>query len=89
MVVLCANVYCPSPSNGRSCLETIAGTMAPSADYHRERGSPVPKSGLYRPSEASDTKTPLQADRQAHDRNPDNGLRPCPTFSPLHTWRSS
>lgn len=45
--------------------------------------------GLYHPSEADDTKNPPQADKQAHGRNPNSGLRPYPTFSPLHTWHSS
>ena len=83
MVVLCANVYYPSLSNGQSCSETIAGTTVPSADYHREHGWPVPKSGLYHPSEADDTKNPPPADKQAHGRNPNSGLRPFPHFHPF------
>ena len=41
------------------------------------------------PSEADDTKNPPPADKQAHGRNPNSGLRPYPTFSPLHTSHSS
>lgn len=89
MVVLCANVYCPFPSNGQPYSKTTDGTTAPNADYHREHGWPVPKSGLYHPSEADDTKNPPPADKQAHDQNPNSGLRPYPTFSPLHTSHSS
>lgn len=89
MVVLCANVFYPFPSNGQPYSKTTDGTTAPNADYHREHGWPVPKSGLYHPSEADDTKNPPQADKQAHGRNPNSGLRPYPTFSPLHTWHSS
>ena len=36
MVVLCANVYCPFPSNGQPYSKTTDGTTAPNADYHRE-----------------------------------------------------
>ena len=63
MVVLCANVYCPFPSNGQPYSKTTDGTTAPNADYHREHGWPVPKSGLYHPSEASGTRNPPQDDR--------------------------
>jgi len=69
-VTYCWRVSYPFPSNGQPYSKTTDGTTAPNADYHREHGWPVPKSGLYHPSEADDTKNSPQADKQAHDQNP-------------------
>ena len=48
-VTYCWRVSYPFPSNGQPYSKTTDGTTAPNADYHREHGWPVPKSGLYHP----------------------------------------